>query len=64
MEHEEISNAALLRMRKALNSGHGVRLTWDELSAFSVEVLGDWWNSIDDDGKNMEASGYMDTPLR
>jgi hypothetical protein len=50
----KVTNAALLRMRKAHEAGRGVRLTADELDAFSVENLGAWWASIDDDGNNSE----------
>lgn len=37
-----VTNAALLRMRKAHQAGRGVRLSAEELDAFSVEMLGQW----------------------
>lgn len=60
---ENVTNAALLRMRRAFEGGKGVRLSWEELRAFNVETLGDWWNSIDDDGRNTRHDDRLKTPL-
>lgn len=51
---ENVTNLALLRMRKAHEAGRGVRLSHDELHAFSVELLGQWWLAIRPDGTNIE----------
>lgn len=51
-----ITNSALARMRDAHSRGKGVRLSHVELSAFSVELIGQWWASIDESGENVEAS--------
>lgn len=53
-----ITDKALLRMRKAHEAGCGVRLSAKELDAFSVESLGAWWASIDENGFNIEVPDY------
>lgn len=50
---KEVSNHALLKMRKAHEAGKGCYLTKRELEAFSVETIGEWWSSIEDNGHNM-----------
>lgn len=57
-----VTNAALARMRDAQAAGRGVRLSKDELDAFSVELLGQWWAAIDETGRNVESEGYTDAP--
>jgi hypothetical protein len=54
----DMTNAALLRMRKANEAGRGVRLSANELDAFSVELLGEWWHSIDEEGRNTQDPDY------
>lgn len=51
---DKTTNFALLRMRKAHESKRGVRLSYAELNAFSVELLGQWWAAIEEDGTNSE----------
>jgi len=46
MDCETVSNEALLRMRKALMDGKGVRLTFEELQAFNVTMIGQWWSAL------------------
>jgi hypothetical protein len=53
--NENTVNRALLRMRKAHETGRGVRLSWEELNAMSVELIGQWWRAIDENGENTEA---------
>jgi len=47
------TNFALLRMRKAHEFGRGVRLSFEELQAFSVETIAEWWGAIEEDGTNI-----------
>lgn len=53
-----VTNKALLRMRKACEKGKGVQLSAAEIQAFNIELLGQWWNAIDDEGNNTEESDF------
>lgn len=50
------TNKVLLRMRKAYEDGRGVRISHAELCAFSVELMGEWWENIGPDGRPIHAT--------
>lgn len=56
MEGEDVklSNLALYRMSEAHKKGRGVRLSWEELHAFSIQLIGQWWAGIDKNGNSVE----------
>jgi hypothetical protein len=38
-----LAQFALDRMREAHKKGNGIRLSWEELDAFSRTLIGSWW---------------------
>ena len=59
-EDAKTTNFALLRMRKAHEAGRGVRLSHGELHAFSVEILGQWWSGVNEDGSSVNDDDHVD----